>query len=404
MVEMDTTGERTPHGVGEIIRRFGAAYTCSRPVSAWHRRVLRALAACRTAALGGHLERCEACSFERPVYNSCGNRNCPTCQGKLSRKWLSGRMADLLNTPYFHCVFTLPDAFNVLAGYNASVLYGLLFKAASETLKAMARKHLDGGQLGMIGVLHTWGQTLWLHPHVHFVVTGGALSADRSSWFSTGPDFLFDVYEMSGAFRKRFCALLRKATLDFSGEASHLADPGRFEAFVAEQEARGWVVYCKKPFAGPRQVLAYIARYTHRVAISNRRIVDVAEDGTVTFDYKDYSADSGRAPTRRMRLSAVEFIGRFLRHILPRGFRKIRAYGLLAGANKAEKLAAARALLGPTPDLEQDCTEEREDDPPSQALCPQCGRGIMRRHRELLPGRAPPVIRPWKQPSTRQAA
>jgi len=350
------------------------------------------------------MEKCDACGFERPVYNSCGDRNCPTCQGKLARKWLAARLDDLLNTAYFHCVFTIPDTFNVLAPYNETTVYNALFKAASKTLKHFARNELDG-QLGMTAVLHTWGQTLWLHPHVHFVVTGGALSGDLKQWHSTGSEFLFDVYELSRDFRKRFCAILRRAQLVFKGDAAVYADRSRFEAFLDAQEAREWVVFAKKPFAGPRQVLEYISRYTHRVAISNRRIIDISEDGGVTFTYRDYrQADAdGLAPEKEMSLSATEFIGRFLRHVLPKGFRKLRSYGILAGANKRAKIAAVRELLGPA-DLPDDLDDPADSATEDLTRCPECGTGTMRPGAAIPRERPPPVVLPWIRPVTFEAA
>ena len=248
----------------------------------------------------------------------------------------------------------------------------------------------------MVALLHTWGQTLWLHPHVHFLVTGGALSDDMTRWRSTGADRLFDVYELSADFRKRFCRLLRRAHLVFRGDGAAYADRAVFEAFIDEQEAREWVVYSKKPFAGPAQVLEYISRYTHRVAISNRRITDVTDSGEVTFTWKDYrnAGPDGRAPELPMSLPATEFIGRFLRHILPRGFRKVRMYGILAGGNRAEKIAAARALLGPAelPEPADGTAEPPEVDP---ALCPECGVGTMRPVRPLPSRPRPKVVRKW---------
>lgn len=401
---MKKSDDRTALSVGEIIRRWGPDYSRTHPVPDHQRRVMRALSVCRTAALGGHLEQCDACGFERPVYNSCGNRSCPTCQGKLARKWLAARLDDLLNTPYFHCVFTIPDTFNALVPYNETTVYNALFEAASETLKFFARAELKG-QLGMIGVLHTWGQTLWLHPHVHFVVTGGALSNDMKQWHSTGSEFLFDVFELSRDFRKRFCRILRRAKLVFKGDAEAYADRPRFEAFLDEQEARDWVVFAKKPFAGPRQVLEYISRYTHRVAISNRRITDISDDGTVTFTYRDYrQADAdGLAPEKTMSLSATEFIGRFMRHVLPKGFRKLRSYGILAGGNKAAKLAAARELLGPA-ELPEDLDEPSAFAGEDPTCCPECGIGTMRPGAAIPRQRPPPVVMPWIRPAILEAA
>ena len=406
---MDTEN-RTEYSVGEILRCWGPAYSRSHPVPDHQRRAIQALADCRTDALGGHLERCDQCGFERPVYNSCGNRNCPTCQGKLARKWLAERLDDLLNTPYFHCVFTIPDTFNPLVLCNETTIYNALFKASSETLSRFGRKKLKG-RLGMVAALHTWGQTLWLHPHVHFIVTGGALSDDLSQWRSSGPDFLFDVFELSREFRKRFCRILRRAELVFRGDAAPFVDRSRFEAFLDGQEAREWVVHAKRPFAGPRQVLEYISRYTHRVAISNRRITDVDEDGSVTFTWKDYRhADpDGRAPEKSMTLAASDFIGRFLRHILPKGFRKIRSYGILAGCHKAKKLAAARELLGPAelpdePDDSEESEESEESGSGEPTPCPKCESGAMRPAGPIPRERPPPAVAPWNRPTTPKAA
>ena len=219
---MKPVGNRTEHCVGEIIRGWAPEYTRTHPVTAQQRRLLRTLGECRTAALGGHLEKCDNCGHERPVYNSCGDRHCPTCQGKLARDWLTERLADVLNTPYFHCIFTLPEEFNALVPYNQRAMYDLLFRATVQTLKSFARKRL-GVELGIIAVLHTWGQVLWLHPHVHCIVTGGGLSFDRQRWVSTGAKFLFDVRELSAEFRRRFCALLRRTQLRFEGDAAPLA-------------------------------------------------------------------------------------------------------------------------------------------------------------------------------------
>jgi len=278
------------------------------------------------------------------------------------------------------CVFTIPDTFNCLVPGNERIVYSLLFRAAWQSLKRLCKLHL-GGEPGVIAVLHTWGQTLWMHPHIHCVVTGGALSADRTDWVSSGSDFLVDVFKLSAEFRKRFCRLLRRADLVYRGEASVYADRTAFEAFLDQQEARDWVVFCKKPFAGPEKVLEYISRYTHRVAVSNRRLLDVAEDGTVTLAYQDYRQldAKGRALQTSLQLSAEEFIRRFLQHVLPPGFRKIRMYGLLAGAEKPAKLAACRNLLGAggatEPAVEDDSAGE--DDAAHTHVCPRCGDGHM---------------------------
>jgi len=401
---MDAADNKPKHTIGEILRRWGPEYSRTHPVPEHKRRVMVDLARCRSALLGGHLEKCDACGHERPVYNSCGNRHCPNCQGKLARKWLAKRLADVLNTPYFHCVFTIPDGLNILVPRNEYAFYSLLFRAVSQTLRHFARRHL-GGQLGAVAVLHTWGQLLWLHPHIHCIVTGGALSADGELWGASGRRFLFDVHALSADFRDRFCRLLRREKLWLAGEAAALAEPGALETLIAAQQQRDWVVYIKKPESGPAQILEYLSRYTHRVAIANRRILEVGDDGTVTLEYKDWrERDAGGNPTpKTMELPAVELIGRFLRHILPRGFRKIRTYGLLAGKNKAEKMAAARELLGPVPELHSAPAAEPFD-PAALLRCPACGQGTMRLYRYLYPERSPPVVVAWTDSLRTRAA
>jgi len=396
---MNAVGTRPEHDIGEILRNWGPEYSRTHAMTSAQRRVMRVLSECRTSALGGHLEECEACGYERPVYNSCGDRHCPTCQGQLAREWLAARLEDVLDTAYFHTIFTLPDEFNGLVAYNSAALYDLLFRAASAALRHLARRRLKV-ELGIVAVLHTWGQALWLHPHLHCIVTGGGLSRDRTRWVSTGAEFLFDVVELSNEFRRRFCRLLlARSGLVFGGDAAALAPRPAFEAFVEEQARRPWVVFVKKPVRGPRQVLEYLSRYTHRVAISNRRILDVSADGQVTFQYQDWRDRDWRERPRQktMTLSAVEFIGRFLRHVLPCGFRKIRFYGLLAGCERGAKLAAARALLGtvdaPAPADVAAVLPPCADDP---RRCPSCGAGPLRPVRRLYPVAAPPVVWPYR--------
>lgn len=267
-----------------------------------------------------------------------------------------------------------------------------MFSAASWTLKRLAKKYF-GGDPGIIAVLHTWGQTMWRHPHLHCIVTGGALSFDRRRWVHSQPGFLFDVFEMSELFRGRFCKLLRKARLTFEGKTTHLADGAAFERFVTEQQSRDWVVYCKDPVAGPERVVEYIGRYTHRVAISNRRILDVTDEGTVTFEWKDYRDTSagGAAKKKEMQLCAQEFIGRFMMHVLPRGFRRIRMYGILAGANRREKLEACRAILGPA-EFPADDPGTTLYDAGANAICPECGTGTMHPVACIACERGPPVV------------
>jgi hypothetical protein len=311
---------------------------------------MHAIETCRTAALGGHRERCDACGAERLAYNSCRNRHCPKCQTLAKERWLEARRADLLPVPYFHVVFTLPHALNVLAQGNPRRLYALLFQTVAATLTTFGRdpRHL-GGDLGVTAILHTWGQNLSQHPHVHCIVTGGALARDGSRWIPAPPGFLFPVRALAKVFRGKYLATLRHALaaghLRFAGSTAPLAAPAAFTAWLAELRRQAWVVYAKPPFAGPTQVLDYLGRYTHRVALSNERLVRHT-DGVVHFRWKDY-ADGGRV--KIMTLEAAEFIRRFLLHVVPDRFVRIRHFGLLANRTRKAKLARCRQLLAVLP-------------------------------------------------------
>jgi hypothetical protein len=308
------------------------------------------MAACRSAALGGHTERCEGCGAIRIAYNSCRNRHCPKCQTLAKERWLQARRADLLPVEYFHVVFTLPHALNPLAQGNPRILYGLLFQAARETLTVFGDdpRHL-GGEIGGLAILHTWGQTLEQHLHLHCVVPGGALARDGTRWLPAKPGFLFPVRALATVFRGKYLAGLQAAftrgKLRFAGSVASLADPTAFSAFVGALRASDWVVYAKPPFAGPTQVLEYLGRYTHRVAISNERLLSVAE-GQVRFRWRDYSHGNH---LKTMTLAADEFLRRFLLHVLPAGFVRIRHFGFLANRGRAAKLAWCRALLAAEP-------------------------------------------------------
>jgi len=348
-------------------------------LSGEQRRVLSDVAACRTAALGGHLETCDHCGHQRPAYNSCRNRHCPKCQASACAGWMDSQAADLLPVPYFHVVFTLPDAFNALALGNKRVVYGILFQAVSRTLLEVAAdpKHLGAG-IGFLAVLHTWGQNLSLHPHVHCVVPGGGLSPDGSTglapggtrWVGCRPGFFLPVRVLSRVFRGKFINLLRNAF--HTGKLHGLADAAAFEALIDSAVATDWVVYVKPPFGSPEQVLKYLARYTHRIALSNRRILAM-DERTVTFAYKDY-ARGGQ--TRAMTLSGVEFLRRFLLHVVPGGFMRIRHFGFLANRARATDLQRCRQLLQAAgPEAEPAGAAEE----PLEHLdrCPVCGRGRM---------------------------
>ncbi|MDH6171043.1 hypothetical protein M2282_006229 [Variovorax boronicumulans] len=312
-------------------------------------KVMSAIEQCRSAALGGHVLRCEGCGQDQIAYNSCRNRHCPKCQASAAQRWLQARQADLLPVDYYHVVFTLPAPISAIAYYNKAEIYALLFDAAAETLLTIAAdpKHL-GASIGATLVLHTWGSALTHHPHVHGIVPGGGLSPDGGRWIACRPGFFLSVRVLSRLFRRRFLEALgqlyRAGRLRFFGELAGLTDAHAFADWLAPMRKCDWVVYAKRPFAGPQAVLAYLSRYTHRVAISNSRLVAMDEQG-VTFRWKDYRA-KGRTRRKTMTLDADEFMRRFLLHVLPVGFHRIRHYGLLANGNRAASLARIRELLG----------------------------------------------------------
>jgi hypothetical protein len=336
--------------VADIFRTHGAAWRAAHAghLSLGQLKVMSAIEACRTADLGGHVERCENCAQTQIADNSCRNRHCPKCQGAAAQDWLADREADLLPVPYFHVVFTLPAAIGDLAWHNKAVIYDLLFKAAAETLLTLAAdpKHL-GARIGFTAVLHSWGSALTHHPHVHVIVPGGGLAPDGSRWIVGRSGFLLPVRVLSRLFRRLFLEGLSRThaagRLGFFGTQAHLAEPEAFSALLAALRRIEWVVYCKRPFSGPAAVLAYLARYTHRVAISNSRLIACDADG-VRFRWKDYR-DKGRQRSKVMRLSVDEFIRRFLLHVLPDGFHRIRHYGLFGNGVRQANLARVRALL-----------------------------------------------------------
>jgi hypothetical protein len=360
--------------VADIFRSAGPAYRSAHAghVSLQQLKVMTAIENCRTAALGGHVEACADCGHWRVAYNSCRNRHCPKCQGAAARTWLATREADLLPVGYFHVVFTLPAEIAAIAFHNKAALYDLLFRAASETMLTIAAdpKHL-GARIGITAVLHTWGSAMTYHPHVHMIVPGGGIAPGGARWISSRPAFLLPVRVLGKLFRRLFLTRLLQlheaGRLAFFGPLASLADRQAFLAQLAPARKARWVVYAKPPFAGPQAVLAYLSRYTHRVAISNRRLLAFDETG-VTFGYKDYRRDT---PERQqvMTLATDEFIRRFLLHVLPRGFHRIRHYGLLAGASRKDNLAQARRLLAAPPPADDAPHEPAEVRPP----CPCCG-------------------------------
>jgi hypothetical protein len=378
-----------------VIAAHGEAFQAryGRHLSAQQQRVLRALAACRTAALGGHVEQCDVCAQEQIAYNSCRNRHCPKCQAGVRARWLEREASHLLPVEYHHVVFTLPAALAPVALQNARVLYNLLFAAVAETVQELAADpHYLGALVGLLAVLHTWGQNLHHHPHVHCVVTGGGLSCDGAGqldaephWVACRPGFFLPVRVLSRLFRGKFLAGLRQAydrgQLCFRGRLEALSDSGTFAAWMTPLYRSEWVVYAKAPLGRrPEQVLKYLARYTHRVAISNDRLLNV-QDGQVTFGYKDYADDHKH---KTMTLAADEFLRRFLVHVLPKGFVKIRHYGLLANRRRAANLERCRRLLLVEVVAQAVTAANDASAKIAAGLCPWCGQGRMQRVR-LLP-------------------
>lgn len=379
--------------VADVFREHGAAYLSENGISVDQKRVLRDVALCRTAALGGHVKRCDRCGHEEFFYKSCGNRHCPKCQAKARAKWLDDRAADLLETHYFHVVFTLPDKLGPIALQNKRLVYGILFRAVSETLLKIGRdpKHLEA-DIGFLAVLHTWGQRMDFHPHLHCVVPGGGTSPGGKRWISCRKTFFLPVKVLSRVFRGKFLDYLQKAyakgELCLEGKLSQLKDPASWEAKLKAVRRKDWVVYAKPPFGSPKQVLKYLARYTHRVAISNQRLVSI-NDGKVAFRWKDYAHGNQQ---RVMTLRVGEFMRRFLLHVLPSRFQRIRQYGFLANRVRQNKLQLCRQLLGQgngtkpiveeVPDFEGNLGEEETL---HSERCPACGEGRLLVLGELKP-------------------
>jgi hypothetical protein len=396
----DARGQPQRIELAAIVRAHGAAVCAERPLAPVQRRALRAIAACRTAALGGQLAQCDTCGAQRYTYHSCRNRHCPKCQTLVKERWLAARGAELLPVPYFHLVFTLPHELNALAQGNSAAIYRMLFSAVSATLIEFGENpRWLGGDIAATLVLHTWGQNLNQHLHLHCLVAAGALHAD-GHWIHARRGFLFPVRALSTVFRGKFIAALQCAltaqALNLAGSTSALADSAAQQRLLTALRAHDWVVYAKCPFAGPQQVLDYLGRYTHRVAISNHRLLSI-ENGEVRFRYKDYARGNRH---KVMRLTVAEFLRRFLLHVLPKGFMRIRHYGLLANRAKCSKLAAARAALDTPPPAPP------PPQPESLAAfwlrianldilrCPACGNGRMQLVAPFAPARphaqAPP--------------
>jgi putative transposase/transposase-like zinc-binding protein len=372
--------------VADIFRQHGVAYREAHQLPYDQLRVMRAIEICRTAALGGHIEECDHCNFTRHAYNSCRNRHCPKCQSTEREKWLAARKAELLPVEYFHVVFTLPEQMAEIAFYNKETVYDILFRATAETLLTIAGdpQHLGAG-IGFFAILHTWGQNLLHHPHLHCVVPGGGLSSDHERWISCLPGFFLPVAVLSQLFRRLFLehledAFYRKQLL-FPGSIEPLQNAFAFADLLRSHEERDWVVYAKPPFGGPQRALEYLGRYTHRVAISNHRLLSL-EDGHVTFQWKDYRSEH-REKSKTMTIDADEFQRRFLIHTVPAGFQRIRHYGFLANCHRKDKLELCRALLiVPVTELlpqPAECMEMKEAITEQEDIhrCPHCGRGSM---------------------------
>ncbi len=388
--------------VADIFRARGAAWRRANAghVSLGQHKVMSAVENCRTAALGGHVAACQDCAHTRIAYNSCRNRHCPKCQGPAAKQWLAERQAELLPVPYFHVVFTLPAQVADIAYHNKAEIYGILFKATAETLLRIAAdpKHL-GARIGLIAVLHTWGSALTHHPHLHCIVPGGGISPDGGSWISCRSNFFLHVRVLSLLFQRLFLEKLAAAhkagRLQFFGAHARLAEPNAFAAYLAPLRKIKWVVYAKPPFGGPEAVLAYLSRYTHRVAVANSRLISADENG-VTFKWKDYRA-KGHDRYKTMTLATDEFIRRFLLHVLPQSFHRIRHYGLFANGGRAENLALARELLQvPPPQDEPEPVTAADDKADTLSTpCPRCG-GPMVVIETFDPGHAPRAPPPAK--------
>ena len=390
--------------VADIFRTHGPAYRRDHAghLNLTQLKVMSAIETCRTAALGGHVAACAKCDHQHIAYNSCRNRHCPKCQGKTAKDWMQARIEDLLPVEYFHVVFTLPAPIADIAYHNKAAVYGLLFKASAQTLLTIAAdpKHL-GARIGMTSVLHTWGSAMTHHPHVHVVVPGGGVSADGTRWIGCRPGFFLPVKVLSRLFRRLFLEglvrLHKAGTLRFFGNLAGLTDPNIFAAHLAPVRKTDWVVYAKPPFGGPEQVLAYLSRYTHRVAISNHRLISADAD-TVVFRWKDYRIKRGDR-MKVMRLSTDEFIRRFLIHVLPPGFHRIRHAGFLANGIRRDRIEKSRRLLDAAPEPAQTSdkgTSDDNDERHAKQSCPKCG-GAMVIIETFLRGQTPKSrAPPWE--------
>ena len=375
--------------IADIFREYGHAFRETYPVPAYYTKVMNLIVCCRSAAMGSHTERCDECGYERVAYNSCRNRHCPKCQYTAREKWIIERESELLPVPYYHIVFTIPDLLNKIVLVNKQIMYDILFGAASETLLVLGKdeKHL-GAEIGLIAVLHTWGQNLMDHPHLHCIVPGGGLIRNKARWVlpkkAKYNEFFIHVNIISDLFKKKFLYYFKKVykseELKFAGSIKYLSAPEMFHDLLNVLYKKKWVSYCKRPFGGPEQVLEYLGRYTHRVALTNSRIKRI-EDGHVIFEWKDYRKGNEK---KEMALSPVEFIRRFMLHILPEGFFKIRYYGILSSRNKKKALAQCREILAKEDaSINQTANKVRTELIQTEVTirdikkCPQCKAGMM---------------------------
>jgi predicted Zn-ribbon and HTH transcriptional regulator len=392
--------KKPQYEVANIFRAFGGEYCKKHNLPLSHLKVMHAIQVCRTAALGGHRERCDSCGFERNAYNSCRNRHCPKCQALTKVKWLEKRKAELLPVQYFHNVFTLPHEINPLASCNKRIIYNLLFRAVAETLEEFAAN--TGGRIGFIAILHTWDQKLRSHLHIHCLIPAGFLSFDRSCWIHTKNSYLFSVKALSKVFRGKFIDFLKNSykngSLEFPGFVSHLKTEKGFKGLINQLWKKEWVVYSREPFDEPEYVLDYLGRYTHRVAIANHRIVKI-NNNRITFWYKDRSDGNKR---KTITVSTNEFIRRFLLHVLPPSFMRIRHYGFMANRCRKENLALCKKLVG----LVKSPVNMHEESARKIMLkltgidilaCPCCKKGRMRKGAELLK----PILENWYVPQTK---
>lgn len=378
--------------LGSIVRDYFGELNANHALSKEHRKALHAMSICRTQPLGTHEYECGECGEVVPLYNSCRNRHCPQCQGISQRIWVEKQLQKLLPVPYFHITFTIPDVFNPFIPYNEKLIYGILFSSMWHAIRKVCNQDL-GGTPGVTAVLHTWGQTLCRHPHLHCLVTGGVLSHNERSWHSCSSTYFVDVRKLSAEFNASFCRRImrayRRGEIQFGPQTEHLHEATIFAQFIDQQQEKDWAVHCKKPFAGPQQVIEYIGRYTHRVGIGNSRILAVANN-EVTFDYKDYrDLDEDGVPVHKtMTIPAVDFLKRFLMHVLPDGFRKIRHYGILAGELSQDRIEHCRRLLQVTAEELEKLLKLPEFAPE----CPCCGFPLERCEIVSHHANAPPAM------------